>query len=211
MAAFKKGRHRVCPYARRKSVPAHSPSRIAHALRQDAVAASHTPKSTLQNSTPKSADADSPPPAGDRLHCVLSNARTRLLKCPGCADALVGTRLSLVRGGQVTERQQRAAVWWIHSREDRCGASQSLQFGLLCPPKKRTDQKPSQAPRMPVPGLVSPAGGGGRAPRVAGVDCAGRHRGLPLHSGTQPLGVAHIIRMGGHRGPPLQSGPPLPG
>ena len=32
-----------------------------------------------QNSTPKSAAADSPPPAGDRLHCVLPNGRTRLL------------------------------------------------------------------------------------------------------------------------------------
>ncbi len=54
-------------------------------------------------------------------------------------NVLVGTRFSPARG-------------------DRCTAHKSLAFGFLCPPKKRTDQKPNQAPRMPVHVLVSPVG-----------------------------------------------------
>jgi hypothetical protein len=242
-------------------------------------AAKNSPKSNQQNSTPKSATADSPPPAGDRFPAASRfaapasiHARPRRIgtlgaptsssahgsalpvedrypgsadvlvgtrfssarggqvpwerrrprrhtaqpcprgtgalgaptsfsahgsappagdRCPGSADVLVGTRFSPARGGQapwerrrprrhtVQSRPRRTGdgapttrcVRWVHSRLDRCAASQSLQFGFLCSAKKRTEQKPKQAPRVPgrvpVRVLVSPAGGGGHAPPVA--------------------------------------------
>jgi hypothetical protein len=143
---------------------------------------------------PRALLRDSPPPAGDR--------------CPGSADVLVGTRFSPARGGQVctafsgTLGPANSAP----SAAGKCAASQSLRFGLLCPSKKRTDQKLNQAPRMPIRVLVSPADGARMyaspprfrvlcPPRAGvdtrsawpGVDSAGRHRGLPLRAAKHRL------------------------
>jgi hypothetical protein len=100
-----------------------------------------------QNSTPESAIADSPPPAGDR--------------CPGSAEVLVGTRLSPARRdkcitpGSLELGFLSPPVAWHGQRP----ASHDFGLCLLCPPKKRADQKPDQASRVPVRVLVSPAGG----------------------------------------------------
>ena len=105
------------------------PSRIAPALKRDAVSYKLQPKSNLQNSTPKSAIADSPPPAGDR--CAAINLWPS--------------------GSYVLQRRER-----IKNQTKR----RVCRFGLLCPPRAGVDTRPAWP----------------------GVDCAGRHRGLPLRA-----------------------------
>ena len=131
---------------------------------------------------------ENPPP--NRLAPIqLRPRRMGILGAPTSSSAHGSTPPRGTGDGAPTTR----CVGWIHSRQDRCAASQSLQFGFLCPAKKRTAQKLNQVPRMPVRVLVSPAGGGGHAPRVAGGGLCGprgraavlwmdksRHTGLPL-------------------------------
>ena len=127
------------------------------------------------------------PPAGDRVDRVAGWPGAWARRRP--RRHTVQSRPRRTGDGAPTTR----CVRWVHSRQDRCAASQSLQFGFLCPAKKRPDQKLNQAPRMPVRVLVSPAGGGGHAPRVAGGGLCGprgraavlwmdksRHTRLPL-------------------------------
>ena len=65
-------------------------------------------------------------------------------------------RFTPARGGQMRRiRNVLVGTRFSPARGDRCTAHKSLAFGFLCPPKKRADQKPDQAPRVPVRVLVS--------------------------------------------------------
>ncbi len=122
-------------------------------------------------STPKSAIADSPPPAGDRLHCVLPNGRTRLFisasedKCTA-PESLWSGLLSPPHGknGSKTRPARPAAAF---TRSGSCvpvgqrGIEAAIAGSASYVSRtEKMDQKPDPPLHSLVRALVSPGGRG---------------------------------------------------